>query len=151
LYVRRTSARRLWPSVVGVGWSEELEGAGRFATLGQRDDAMYASMIEAVGFLESVGNARIEARVRSLAASLKSGILTSVKGAKLITPEDEALSGGVVVFSVAGWDHGAVFERLYEDHRIAGAQIGPEWLRLCPHVYNTRAEVTRAVDVLAAI
>jgi len=151
LYVRRTSARRLWPSVVGVGWSEELEGAGRFATLGQRDDAMYASMIEAVGFLESVGNARIEARVRSLAASLKSGILTSVKGAKLITPEDEALSGGVVVFSVAGWDHGAVFERLYEDHRIAGAQIGPEWLRLCPHVYNTRAEVTRVVDILAAI
>ena len=31
LYVRRDSARHLWPSVVGVGWSEELTGARRFA------------------------------------------------------------------------------------------------------------------------
>ena len=151
LYARRASARRLWPSVVGVGWSEELEGARRFATLGQRDDAMYASVIEAVNFLESVGNARIEARVRSLSASLKSGILASVEGADLITPNNETLSGGVVVFSVAGWDHAAVFERLYEEHGIAGALIGPEWLRLCPHVYNTLADVERVVDVLAAI
>lgn len=151
LFVRRESARRLWPTVVGVGWADDLGGARRFATLGQRDDAMYTAMGEAVAFLESIGNGRIETRVRSLAASLKDGILTSVNGAELITPQDEQLSGGVVVFSVAGWDHGAVFERLYDEFNIGGAQIGPERLRLCPHVYNTAADVEQVVDALAAI
>ena len=151
LFVRRESALHLWPSVVGVGWSDDLEGAQRFATLGQRDDAMYTAMGEAVAFLESIGNERIETRVRSLAASLKDGILTSLNGAALITPQDEQLSGGVVVFTVAGWDHGAVFERLYSDYDIGGAQIGPERLRLCPHVYNTAADVEQVVDALAAI
>ena len=151
LYVRRESAHQLWPSVVGVGWDENLEGAQRFATLGQRDDAMYTAMGETVGFLESIGNAKIEARVRQLATALRTGILASVEGAELVTPDDPALNGGVVVFSVAGWDHAAVFERLYEEYQIGGALIGPERLRLCPHVYNTMADVEQVVDVLAAL
>ena len=87
---------------VGVGWDENLEGAQRFATLGQRDDAMYTAMGETVGFLESIGNAKIEARVRQLATALRTGILASVESAELVTPDDPALNGGVVVFSVAG-------------------------------------------------
>lgn len=151
LYVRRDSARRLWPNVVGVGWSEHLEGARRFGTLGQRDDAMYTAMGQTIDFLESIGNTRIESRVRSLASALKKGLLASVDGAVLVTPAEEALSGGVVVFSVAEWDHAAVFQNLYEDHHIGAALIGPDRLRLCPHVYNTMADVEQVVDVLAAI
>ena len=112
---------------------------------------MYTAIGETLSFLNSIGNARIETRVRSLAASLKTGITASVEGAELVTPEDPEMSGGVVVFTVDGWDHESVFEDLYHTYQISGAQIGPERLRLCPHVYNTMADVAQVIDVLAAI
>ena len=151
LYVRRERAQQLWPSVVGVGWSEELQGARRFSTLGQRDDAMCVAMGRATDFLESIGNARIEQRVRKLASALKSGITASLDRAQLVTPADEHLSGGVVVFTVEGWDHAAVYEKLYREYHIGGTLIGSDRLRLCPHVYNTMADVEHVLDVLPTL
>jgi len=36
-----------------------------------------------------------------------------------------------------------VYQKLYAEHGIAGASTGG--LRLCPHAYNTREHVERAV------
>ncbi len=149
LYIRRESGERLWPSIVGMGWTEDLVGAPRFSTLGQRDDAMCAAMGRAVEFLESIGNDRIERRVRTLASALKAGIAERVPGATLVTPVSQDLSGGVVVFTVDSWDHAAVFEQLYREHAIGGALLGSDRLRLCPHVYNTIDEVERAIGILS--
>ena len=42
-----------------------------------------------------------------------------------------------------------VYNKLYEEHGIAGAPTGG--LRLCPHVYNTREHVERAVRGVKAL
>ena len=149
LYIRRASVAHLWPSVVGMGWNEDLGGSERFASLGQRDDAMYAAMGRTVDFLEIIGNAAIEKRVRALATALKRGIRDRIPGAQFLTPLEESLSGGVVIFSLPGVDHEAAYQALYHEHDIGGALIGAERLRLCPHIYNTMEEVERVVDVLA--
>ena len=151
LYMRRESQPKLWPSIIGMGWEDDLAGARRFRTQGQRDDGMCSAIGTAVSFVESIGNERVECRVRTLASALKAGIAARVPGAKLITPESEHLSGGVVVFAVEGWNHGAAFEQLYQEHGIAGALIGDDRLRLCPHVYNTMKEIERAISVLSSM
>jgi selenocysteine lyase/cysteine desulfurase len=45
-----------------------------------------------------------------------------------------------------GADVRRIFERLYQEHRIAGAATGG--LRLCPHVYSTVADIERTVDAV---
>ncbi len=151
LYVRHQRAAELWPSVVGVGWEEaQDQGAGRFGTLGQRDDAMLAAMGRTVEFLEIIGNANIDARVRLLANTLKEGVRTHVPGAQLLTPIDPALSGGVVLFTVRGMDMERAFEMLYERHGIGCALMG-ETIRFCPHIYNPMDDVHRVVEAVQSL
>ena len=151
LYVRRERVDALWPSVVGVGWEQARErGARKFGTMGQRDDAMLAAVGKAVDFLETIGNARIEARVRALATAIKTRVREHFPQATFRTPFEPELSGGVVIFNVPEVDFRAAFASLYEEHHLGCALRGDN-LRLCPHIYNTMDEVERVVEVVKGL
>lgn len=111
---------------------------------------MLAAMGRTVEFLEIIGNANIDARVRLLANTLKEGVRTRVPGAQLLTPIDPALSGGVVLFTVRGMDMERAFERLYERHGIGCALMG-ETIRFCPHIYNPMDDVHRVVEAVQSL
>ncbi len=154
LYVRRERVPELWAADVGVGWESALEGGARkFETLGQRDDAALAAMATAAAFHEALGPDVIEARVRELAGAVKQQIIQRVPGVRLHTPDAEEMSAGVVVFDLPGIEGDEAFQRLYRDHDIAGAPRGGAFpgVRYCPHVYNTLADVERAVEAAASL
>ena len=57
LYVRKDRIAALHPTLVGLGWEKaRTAGARKFETLGQRDDARIAAMLEAVRFHNVIGN-----------------------------------------------------------------------------------------------
>jgi selenocysteine lyase/cysteine desulfurase len=144
LYVRREFIPSIWAAGVAPGWGSDadtdLEGARKFESLGQRDDACLAAMATTARFHATVGPDRIGARVSELATAIKEGV--AAMGLPLVTPMDPALSGGVCIVEVAG-DRQAVFQAMYREHGIAGAPTGG--LRLSPHVYNTMEHVERAL------
>ena len=145
LYVREDHIAEIWPNVVGSGWGDDAEpdvkGARKFESLGQRDDTCLAAVGTAIDFHRRIGPSRIEARVYELAADLKAG-LTEI-GAKLVTPVDPNLSGGVCIIEVPKENRKKMFDALYDEKGIAAAQTGG--LRLCPHLYNTQAHIDRAL------
>ena len=59
------------------------------------------------------------------------------------------MSGGVVVIEVPKDNQKAVADTLYAKFGIAASTSGG--LRLCPHIYNTRAHVQRAIDGVASM
>ena len=154
LYVRRDRVAALWPSNVGVGWQGALEhGAAKFDNLGQRDDARVAAMGTAVAFHEAIGPTLVEQRVRTLATTLRQGIHERIPAAYFHTPLEASLSAGVLVLVVPSRDSHGLYEELYRDHAIACASMGGDFtgIRLCPHVYNTMADVHRVVETIARI
>jgi len=152
LYVRSERIPQIWPAVVGVGWGDKaettLKGARKFETLGQRDDAAVSAMGTAVDFHNLIGPARIEARVRELAAAQKEG-LVRLPGAKLKTSTRPELSAGVCVVEFEGKDSRKIYEALYAGHRIAAAPTGG--VRFCPHIYNTMEEIERTISAVAQV
>ena len=150
LYVRESRIAAIWPNVVAPGWGDDAEpdvvGARKFESLGQRDDACLAAVGTAAQLHGAIGAAATEARVAELATALKEGL--AELGLTLVTPMAPELSGGVCIVEAPG-DRAAAARRLYEEHGIAGATTGG--LRLCPHVYNTRAHVERAVQGARAL
>lgn len=150
LYVKEDRIPEIWPNVVAPGWGDDVEpdvkGARKFESLGQRDDACLAAVGTTIDFHQGIGPARIEARVLELAAALKSRLVEL--GAQLVTPEDPRLSAGVSIIEVPNENRKKVFDALYYEHGIAGAQTGG--LRLCPHLYNTMEHVERAVGAVEA-
>jgi selenocysteine lyase/cysteine desulfurase len=151
LYVKKERINPIWPSVVAPGWGTDaetvLEGARKFESLGQRDDACVSAMGTTVDFHEAIGPERIEARVYELARALKEGVKDM--GIPLVTPVEPELSGGVVILDIPRDKRQAVFQRLYEEFGIAGATTGG--LRLSPHIYNTMDHIERALDALRAM
>jgi len=112
--------------------------------LGQRDDAAVAALGETADLHELIGRA---ARITELSSVLKEG--SEDAGATLTTPEDPALSGGVVVIAVPKENQKTVADTIYTKFGIAASTDGG--LRLCPHIYNNRAHVLRAVDSVASM
>ena len=154
LYVRGEVQADLWATHVGVGWASALQGGARkFEDLGQRDDAAVSAVGTAVEFHETVGTQRVEARVRTLAVALKDGVADRLPGTRFHTPRGPALSAGVVVFLPPVLNAREALNTLYTDHSIAGAPRTGDFagIRLCPHVYNTLAEVEKVVDAIASL
>jgi selenocysteine lyase/cysteine desulfurase len=151
LYVRKDRIAEIWPNVVAPGWGNKVEpevkGARKFESLGQRDDAALAAVATAVDFHLSIGPARIESRLYELAGALKAGLKEA--GVELVTPIDPALSAGVCVIRIPRGRGQEVYQKLYAEHGIAGAATGG--LRLCPHIYNTREHIERAVRGVKAL
>jgi selenocysteine lyase/cysteine desulfurase len=152
LYVRADRIAAIAALSVGIGWGNNVEttarGARKFETLGQRNDAVIAALEPALLFHERIGPALVEARILELAAAFKEG-LSALPGARLVTPEPESLSAGVVITQFESVDARSVFERLYNDHQLAAAATGG--LRICPHVYVTLADVERTVAAVRAL
>ncbi|MEX2570106.1 MAG: aminotransferase class V-fold PLP-dependent enzyme [Gemmatimonadota bacterium] len=151
-YVRADRVDDLWPGVVGVGYGSgpepNADGAGKFETLGQRNDATIAGLLPILDLYDEIGSAVIAARIVELASLLKEGI-GGIPGAQLVTPVAPALSGGVVISSYPGKNNRDIYQTLYNEHSIAGASTGG--VRLCPHVYTTRADIERTVDALERV
>jgi selenocysteine lyase/cysteine desulfurase len=138
---------------VGVGW-EGVEGAGaqKFENMGQRDDAAVVTMATAAAFHEAIGPGAVEARVRALAGAVKAGLRQRVPGVVFFTPEGNVSNAGVVVFEIPGRDHDAIFEGVYQSHRLGCAAMHGLFngIRLSPHIYNTLDQVEAAVEAVAA-
>ncbi|MEX1197499.1 MAG: aminotransferase class V-fold PLP-dependent enzyme [Pseudohongiellaceae bacterium] len=151
LYVRRDRIDAIWPSVIAPGWGDgadtSLEGARKFESLGQRDDAALAGLGVTAAIHDEIGPVRIENRVRELSQRLKEGITDL--GLNLVTPMDPALSLGVVITEAPEGRGGEISNRLYTEYGIAGASTGG--IRLCPTIYNTNAHIDRAIDGLRAL
>lgn len=151
LYVRRDRVSDLWANDVGVGWQGALRnGAQKFESLGQRDDACVAAMGTAQAFHATIGIDRIDGRVRALARALMNGLQERIPGVTFTTPWDSSLRAGVVIFSPPDTDIGELYTRLYAEHHIAGARQSAG-MRLSPHLYNTMDEIARAVEAVAEI
>jgi selenocysteine lyase/cysteine desulfurase len=151
LYVRAERIPDIWPGIVGVGWGSggaPPDGARKFETLGQRNDATIAGMAACLDFHEMIGQVLIQERVFELAARLKDQV-ARIPGAEAVTPRDPELSGGVVIFRFEGVSNGPLSSALYAEHRVAGASTGG--MRLCPHVYNTFEDVDRAAAGLTEL
>ena len=151
LYVRAERQEELWPGVIAPSWGADIEpdpeGARRFESLGQRDDAALAALGTTADFHHRIGRERIEERILALADRLKDGALDA--GYQLVTPRTRQLSGGVCIVGVPRAKRSELFAQLYQEHGIAGAPTGG--LRLCPSLYNTREHIDRAIAGLVAL
>ncbi len=122
LYVKKEVQKQVWPTVVSSGW-ESATTAAKYDPSGQRADAMIFALGEALNFQNHIGPQRIERRIKTLAAYLKQG-LGRIPGAKVYTPLDPYLSGGLTAFSVDGVDPSKIVDYVREKYNIVVRTIG---------------------------
>ncbi|MCI0435998.1 MAG: aminotransferase class V-fold PLP-dependent enzyme [Gemmatimonadetes bacterium] len=159
LWMREPWRTRLWPTLASGGWDDLTLGAHRFNHLGTLDESRLAGLDAALRFRAAVGGDRIEARIRELRGRLI-GTLTKVDGLHIVSPRDDARGAGMVSFDIEGVDSARLQQRLARIETAAEAvsvrtrvigEYGYGWMRLSPHIWNSPAEVDRAVDWIAEL
>jgi len=150
LYVNARVHGRLHPSIISaypgaVGIARTMEA------MGQRDEPAIIGFGEALDFQTKIGRKAIEERSRSLGQALMAG-LRRIDGVRLWTHPDPSRSGAVVSFRPGSLDVAKLSAALYRNDRIGCATRGGSdrpGIRFSPHMYNTMAEVDRAVGAIA--
>lgn len=150
LYINARSRERIHPSIISaypgaIGVSRTMEA------MGQRDEPAIIGFGEALNFQTKIGRTVIETRARSLAQALIAG-LRRIEAVHLWTHPDPARSGAVVTFRPGNLDIPKLSAALYKNDRIGCAtRTGSDrpGIRFSPHIYNTMAEVDRAVAAVA--
>lgn len=106
---------------------------------------------EAFAFHQSIGKARIAARIHELNRQCKQG-LAAMKHVTLHTPRGDDESAGIVTFEVAGLEPKAVVKRL-RDRRVI-ATVTPyatSYARLAPSLLDSVADVEVALREVRAL
>ena len=120
---------------------------------GQQDDPKIPSIDAAVDFINLIGVAAVEARIRALATRAKLQ-LKNLPAVELKTNLEPELSGGVVKFRLRNIPTKRAYDLLWEKYRMAIAMTpsgDSEGLRFSPQVYNSMEEIDRAVGAVKEI
>ncbi len=150
LYVNARAQSSIHPSIISaypgaIGVSRTLEA------MGQRDEPAIIGFAESLTFQAKIGRKVIEERSRSLSQALMAG-LRRIDGVQLWTHPDPARSGAVVTFRPGNLDIPKLSAAFYRNDRIGCAtRTGSDrpGIRFSPHIYNTMAEIDRAVAATA--
>jgi selenocysteine lyase/cysteine desulfurase len=149
LYLRGEWRTRLWPSVASGDWDSLKLGAQRLNHLGTIDESRLAGLLAAIGFHEAIGAGRVYARIAELRARLDDA-LRATPGVRVVSPRSGPLVAGMVAFAVERLRALELQQRL-EKKNVRTRVIGEYdygWMRLSPHIYNSPAEVDRAVALI---
>ena len=150
LYINKGVQGRIHPSIISA-YPGAIGIARTMEAMGQRDEPAIIGFGEALNFQTRIGRKAIEERSRSLGQALMAG-LRRIDGVQLWTHPDPSLSGAVVSFRPGSLDVAKLSAALYRNDRIGCAtRAGADrpGIRFSPHVYNTMAEVDRAVAAIA--
>ncbi len=106
---------------------------------------------EAFRFHSQIGKGRVAARIHALNRRLKTG-LAAMPHVRLLTPPSDALSAGIIVFSVERLSPSAVVAALRRRRIVATeTPYSPSYPRLAPGLLNTPGEVDRVLAAIRAL
>jgi isopenicillin-N epimerase len=150
LYMREEWRTRLWPTLASGGWDDGSLGAHRLNHMGSSDESRLAGLLAALAFQRAIGTDRIAARVEELRNMVIAGLRT-VRGVRIMSPEQSGLGAGMVAFTVDGEDALVLQRRLEERANIRTRVISEYdygWMRVSPHIYTKIAEIEKLVEAL---
>ncbi len=109
------------------------------------------AMAEAFEFHERIGRARIAERIAALNSQCKEG-LAKIPGVKVLTPQDPALSAGIIAFEVGSQRARDVVHKLHERKVVASTSPYKDTkARLAPSLVNDEREVEAALRAVQEI
>lgn len=164
LYVRRGFQDTLQPYFVGGGgdtgvWNmatlpittTEYAGSAHRYYGGTQNLGLWNGVGAAVDFLERIGMERVNSRCCELTRHLREGLQALGDRIELLTPAEDCSRAGITGFRIRGVSHEAFFRTCMEQKvRIrAVSENGLQALRASTHIYNSKRDVERLVELVA--
>lgn len=153
LHIREDWLDRLWPTIASEGWNDTRLRSDRFNHLGTVNDSLRAGLQAAFELQSAIGPERIWRRVLELSERLY-GELVKIPGLAMNTTRDPRMASGMVAFTLETVPALEIQRRLWDRGPVRTRVIGEydyQYLRLSTHIFNTREEIDRTVQMIDEI
>jgi selenocysteine lyase/cysteine desulfurase len=163
LYIRKGFQNTLQPYTVGAGSNDDkwdmmttpvstggyTQNAHRYYA-GTQSNGLYAGVVAAIDFFESIGTENIYSRVKYLGKYTQDRLLSFGDKVEMLTPTEERSRGAVNGFRIKGMDYQKFYSMCADKKiRIRGVgENGLNSLRVSTHIYNSTEEIEVLMDVV---
>lgn len=142
LYLRDKGVMdRVWNSIATGGYDDPTRMADRYMQIGSSCIPTLMGLNAAIGFANSIGMDRIEARNRMLADYIHAEMMK--RGAESWTSPDPALRGAIVTVNVLPVQRMELQEWLWKNHKVRIRGGNPSKLRLATPYFLSKADIDR--------
>jgi len=150
LYVRRERQKDVWSSIASSQWNNHQDDGYRFTQRGTGSMSLMKGLDAALDFHMAIGPERWQSRIKYLGDYLRAG-LRQIPKVRFYSPEDESMCAAITVYGVEGLTGGQLQDEMWKRERLRPRASGATGVRHCTHIYNTTAEIDRALKVVRAV
>jgi selenocysteine lyase/cysteine desulfurase len=145
LYVRKSSANRVWTTLASGEWANEKDPGLRLQQRGTGSMPLLVGLDAALDFHLKVGPERWLARIKHLGDHLRAR-LRETPGVTIASSTHPAMCAGMTTWKLDGYAPYAMVDRIWERARIRPRAVSDVWgMRTSTMIYNSEAELDRLI------
>ncbi len=148
LYIEKDKIKKVYPLFAAP--DDEEDKITKFEHLGTRSFAIEQAINEAIDFHLKIGIERKSARLFYL-KNYWVKKLSKIQGVKILTPNSKEFSAGIALFTLEGFEHATLLNKLYLKYHIHATMINLgnlQGVRISPNVYTLKKDLDLLVDAV---
>ncbi len=147
LYINEEKVSDIWTTLASYQWDNQEDHGFRLQQNGTGNPAVLAGYDAAVDFFNTVGKERWLNRIKEMGAYLRNG-LKQMSHVTIASSTNENMAAGITTYSVKGISGPDLQKTMWERERLQPRSVGNELLRHSVHIYNSKAEIDRALKIV---
>jgi len=150
LYVSKDVVGEIWTTLASYEWDNQEDPGFRLMQYGTGNPAQITGYDAAVDFFNTIGHDRWIGRIKELGMYLRDG-LKALPNVTIHSSTREELAAGITTYSVAGISGPDLQRTMWEKERLQPRSVGSEVIRHSVHIYNSKEEIDRALQVIQGL
>ncbi|WP_420577259.1 aminotransferase class V-fold PLP-dependent enzyme [Ekhidna sp.] len=150
LYINPDVVENIWATIPSYNWENKEDHGFRLMQNGTGNPGLLEGYDAAVDFYNTIGEDRWIGRIKELGDYLRAGIkeMDHVKIHSSIHPD---MSAGITTYAVNGLSGPELQKTMWEKERLQPRSVGEDLLRHSVHIYNSKEEIDKALNVISEL
>ncbi|MFH6603882.1 aminotransferase class V-fold PLP-dependent enzyme [Maribacter algicola] len=150
LYLNKDVSPGIWSTIASYQWDNQEDHGFRLMQNGTGNAALLAGYDAAVDFFNTVGQERWLGRIKELGSYLRSG-LREMPHVTIESSTNEEMAAGITTYGVAGISGPDLQKTMWEKEKLQPRSVGDKNIRHSVHIYNSKEEIDKALDVIKGL
>ncbi|GGD90724.1 cysteine desulfurase [Maribacter cobaltidurans] len=150
LYINKEVAGDIWSTIASYNWDNQEDHGFRLMQNGTGNAGLLAGYDAAVDFFNTIGAENWLGRIKELGMYLRDG-LKQMSHVTIYSSTNEEMAAGITTYGIAGISGPDLQKTMWERERLQPRSVGEKMIRHSVHIYNSKEEIDRALQVVESL
>ena len=150
LYINNKVVDTIWTTIASYNWDHKEDHGFRLMQNGTGNASLLAGFDASVDFFNTIGADKWLGRIKELGSYLRDG-LKEMPHVTIFSSINEDMAAGITTYAVNGMSGPELQKTMWERERLQPRSVGKKLLRHSVHIYNSKEEIDKALDVIRTL